>query len=265
MHHFAGPTSPTAQYTDFSKDVLGRYVCNGLDEALLSTVPHSEPKPFDIVIIGGGSFGCAVAQHLLNRDTFRNHRILVLEAGPFLFPEHVQNLPTIGLVPPPTRVDPGIPRAEVWGLPWRTDVPLGFPGLAYCVGGRSLFWAGWAPELLDAEMPQALWPGQVVQDLKGKYFAEAAQQIGVDQTNDFVFGAMHEGLRQLLFNGIGTVADAIPLDQLPPPPWPVSASGIEKVEAPLAVQGQPPRPGFFPRNKFSSVPLIIRAARSAWV
>ena len=27
-------TSQKAQYTDFSKDVLGRYVCNGLDEAL---------------------------------------------------------------------------------------------------------------------------------------------------------------------------------------------------------------------------------------
>ena len=37
-------------------------------------------------------------------------------------------------------------------------------------------------------------------------YAQAAEQIGVDQTNDFVFGAMHEGLRQLLFDGLGTVA-----------------------------------------------------------
>jgi hypothetical protein len=29
--------SPTPQYTDFSKDVLGRYLCNSLDEALAST------------------------------------------------------------------------------------------------------------------------------------------------------------------------------------------------------------------------------------
>ena len=28
------PTPTAAQYTPFSKDVLGRYVCNGLDEAL---------------------------------------------------------------------------------------------------------------------------------------------------------------------------------------------------------------------------------------
>ena len=259
-------TSPTAQYTDFSKDVIGRYVCNGLDEALRSTSGRPDARPFDIVIVGGGSFGGAAAQHLLYSDTFRNHRILVLEAGPFLFGEHVQNLPAIGLVAPgPTTVDPGVPRAEVWGLPWRTDVPLGFPGLAYCIGGRSVFFGGWSPELLDAEMPAAVWPRQVVQDLKTKYFAQAAEQIGVDQTNDFVFGAMHEGLRQLLFDGLGTVAAAMPLAQLPPPPWPVSANGIEKLEAPLAVQGGPPRPGFFALNKFSSVPLIIRAARAAWV
>jgi hypothetical protein len=260
------PTSPTAQYTDFSKDVIGRYVCNGLDEALRSPSGRPDARPFDIVIVGGGSFGGAAAQHLLYTDTFRNHRILVLEAGPFLFGEHVQNLPAIGLVAPgPTTVDPGVPRAEVWGLPWRTDVPFGFPGLAYCIGGRSVFFGGWSPELLDAEMPATIWPSPVVQDLKKKYFTRAAEQIGVDQTNDFVFGAMHEGLRQLLFDGLGTVAEAIPLAQLPPPPWPVSANGIEKLEAPLAVQGGPPRPGFFALNKFSSVPLIIRAARAAWV
>ena len=30
------PTSPRAQRTDFSLDVLGRYMCNGLDEAIAS-------------------------------------------------------------------------------------------------------------------------------------------------------------------------------------------------------------------------------------
>jgi hypothetical protein len=182
-----------------------------------------------------------------------------------VLPEHVQNLPTLGLVaPPPTTVDPGVPRAEVWGLPWRTDDPVGFPGLAYCLGGRSLFFGGWSPQLLEAEMPPPRWPTPVIHDLTTKYFDDAALQIGVDQTNDFVFGAMHEGLRQLLFDGLGGVADAIPLNQLPPPRWPVSPNGIEKLEAPLAVQGRPPRSGFFAINKFSSAPLIIRASRTAW-
>jgi len=261
------PTSPTAQYTDFSKDVLGRYVCNGLDEALRSTSGRADARAFDIVIVGGGSFGGTLAQHLLYADRFVNHRILVLEAGPLFLAEHVQNLPNLGLAAPgPVTVDPGIPRAEVWGLPWRTDVPGGFPGLAYCVGGRSVFFGGWAPELLDAEMPPDRWPPGVIQDLKDRYFSEAAGQIGVDQTNDFVFGEMHRALRKLLFGGItaNQVGAAIPLATLPAPPWPVGPTGIEKLEAPLAVQGRPPRSGFFPINKFSSVPLVIRATRQAW-
>ena len=181
-----------------------------------------------------------------------------------VFAEHSQNLPNIGVVAPgPVTVDPGVPRAEVWGLPWRTDVPGGFPGLAYCIGGRSVFFGGWSPQLLDAEMPAPLWPPQVVQDLTSRYFHEAAVQIGVDETNDFVFGQMHNALRAMLDANLNQVLTAIPLAQLPPPPWPVSASGIEKLEAPLAVQGRPPRSGFFPMNKFSSVPLVIRATRQA--
>ena len=34
-----------------------------------------------------------------------------------------------------------------------------------------------------------------------------------------------------------------------------------KLEAPLAVQARPEHAGFFPLNKFSAVPLLIKAAR----
>ncbi len=269
-------SSPSAQYTDFSKDVLGRYVCNGLDEALAST---SGPggRPFDIIVIGGGSFGPALAQHALYRDRFHNHRVLVLEAGPHVLPEHVQNLPALGLFPPPPETaDPGVPRAEVWGLPWRSDVPIGFPGLAYCLGGRSIFWGGWSPELLDAETPVELWPEQVLRELRDRspipgdrpYFRQAAEQIGVTQTNDFVFGTMHDALRQQIFEGIrdGAVSGAVPLAELPlhldPVPDVVDKDAL-KLEAPLAVQGRPPRSGFFPVNKFSAMPLLMKATREA--
>jgi choline dehydrogenase-like flavoprotein len=180
-------TSATPQNTDFSRDILGRYVCNGLDEALASANAH----PFDIIVLGGGSFGPIFAQHLLYRDTTRARRILILEAGRFALPEHVQNLPMLGLnPPPPTNTDPGVLRNEVWGLPWRSDVPGGFPGLAYALGGRSLFFGGWSPQLLPSELPGA-WPAAVVSDLNGPlpgggpgYFAQAAAQIGTDVTND---------------------------------------------------------------------------------
>jgi choline dehydrogenase-like flavoprotein len=255
------PTSPTPQQTDFSRDVLGRYICNGLDEALASTSGHPDARPFDVVIIGGGSFGPVLAQQLFARDTQRRHRILVLDAGPFVLPEHVQNLPMLGLqTPPPATADPGVARNEVWGLPWRApDVRGGFPGLAYCLGGRSLFWGGWSPLLLDAEMPADRWPASVVADLNARYFPKAAEQIGTSETNDFIFGTMHEELRTQLFKGIDTVDDAVPLDELPPH----GVSPDLKLEAPLAVVGRPPRSGFFPLNKFSAMPLLMHAARRA--
>src|SRR6476620_12049093 len=125
-------TSKVPQFTDFTVDILGRYMCNGLDEALHSIdknaqrpdgSPQSDARPFNAIIIGGGSFGGVLAQHLLYADKTNSYRILVLEAGRQALPEHFQNLPLNG--------QPG----EVWGLAWRSDPAkdLRFPGLAYCV------------------------------------------------------------------------------------------------------------------------------------
>ena len=38
-------------------------------------------------------------------------------------------------------------KNEVWGLAWNSNDPIGFPGLAYCLGGRSVYWGGWSPRL----------------------------------------------------------------------------------------------------------------------
>jgi len=265
-------TSSTPQNTDFSLDILGRYTCNGLDEALQSTNTSTRPdaRPFDVIVIGGGSFAGVLAQRLFTADTAHQHRTLVLEAGKLALPEHVQNLPVLGLNPPgPTTVDPGVLRAEVWGLPWRTDVAGGFPGLAYCIGGRSVFFGGWSPRLLPSELPATIWPAAMVAALtaSGGYFDVSADQIGTSATNDFIFGPMHEAMREQLKNGIdgNAVADAIPLASLPSHlnGVPAGQENLFKLEAPLAVQSQPLRSGFFPFNKFSSVPLFIQTARLA--
>src|SRR5215216_541500 len=89
---FMKTTSSISQVTDFTRDSLGRYICNGLDEALKSA-PQSAQNPigttrldardFDLIVLGGGTFGAALAEHMWFRDKARYHRILVLEAGPF--------------------------------------------------------------------------------------------------------------------------------------------------------------------------------------
>ena len=311
-----GSDNVLTQDTDFSRDVPGRYVCNNFTEAEASTDPNPRPdvgrndarndaRPFDIIVIGGGTFGAALAEHLFFRGFGRSHRILVLEAGSFILPEHVQNLPALGLaVADATSIQdlrasgnfgPDKPQREVWGLPWHS--PQKFPGLAYCIGGRSVYWGGWSPELLTSELPPA-WPASVIQELRAAelsdgssgYFSQASRQIGVAETNDFVFGDLHRALRAQLRDGLSTVTDAMPLGTLPdhpavrfsnstptaaellvmlgePPtatPKPIQQLKDElKLEAPLAVQGQSGHAGFFPFNKFSAVPLAMKAAREA--
>lgn len=290
-------TSPTSQVTDFSRDVIGRFMCNGLDEALRSTDTAARPdaRPFDVIVIGGGTFGPVVAQHLFSIDSAHRHRVLVLEGGPLVLSEHVQNYPMLGLgVPGATSIadlraagQADRPRQEVWGLAWHSDTP--FPGLAYCVGGRSLYFGGWSPQLLPEEMPPDDWPVGLRSDLGDRYFREASRQIGIDETNDFIYGPLHTALRERIFDGIaaGQVANVVSLAALPDHPAvptdtvPKRAELLDllgladskrseddlrkllKLEAPLAVQSRT-RPGFFPFNKFSAVPLLIKAVRTAW-
>ena len=133
----------------FSIDVVGRYVCNTLPEAV-----NNGGLPFDVVVLGAGMFGAYCAEKIYRRGA-ATKRVLILEAGDFLVSEHVQNLARIGLnVAYEVSGDPGAPRERVWGLPWRSNQAM--PGLAYCVGGRSLYWGGSAPRLTAAD--RALWP-----------------------------------------------------------------------------------------------------------
>ena len=305
---------PTPQ-TIFTRDILGNFVCNTLAEATAS-------GPFDVIIIGGGTFGLALAQDLFFRskrfdqdpggvpqDGLKpfNYRVLVLEAGPFTLPEHVQDIPSLGLSNPgaPTPVPPGStlpatrqelialgndkqPLFEVWGLPWNSTERFG--GLAYCLGGRSLYFGGWSPRYLDTEMrttpvgsitAQTQWPPAVVQDLKVRFFLEGAKQTGVSAANDFLNGTLQDFYRKQLFQTYAAIPNVVPLAELPDytaeapedvtpglkaqlanPPYPGFQDSL-KLDAPLAVQAQA-RPGFFPFNKFSSVPLGITAARQAF-
>ncbi len=298
---------PTPE-TPFTRDILGNYVCNSFSEAQNS-------GPFDVIIIGGGTFGLALAQDLLFRTQQQGlgalpedsswrpagFRILVLEAGPFALPEHTQDIPNLQLYPPlpATRqelIAQGLqaqPRLENWGLPWNSNERFG--GLAYCLGGRSLYFGGWSPRYLATEMHRAavgaigadtLWPAAVIEDLTLEpiihgFQLQAAKQTGVSAANDFINGVLHDFLRRTLFAAYGAIPNAIPLAQMPDytveAPEDITAALSQQLaappyagfqlslalDAPLSVQAVT-RPGFFPFNKFSSVPLGITAARQAF-
>jgi hypothetical protein len=211
----------TTERTSFTKDVQGRFLCNDMTEA--NAWKNSSGRPFDVIVIGGGTFGAAIAEHIWFRQKQNGGglRTLVIEAGLFTVPEHVQNTGIQGFADPAVPFSlnenapqPEPPRNEVWGIPWKSPIP--FKGLAYAVGGRSVYWGGWSPRLLDAEV--TTWPAVTMTDLKTRYFGESSRQIGVDETNDFIFGELHNALRQRLFDNLGTIAAAIPLSQLPPSP-----------------------------------------------
>lgn len=152
------------QNTTFAIDVLGRYICSTWEEATLNG-----GVAFDAVVIGAGMFGAYCAEKIYRLGP--NLRVLVLDAGPLLVTEHVQNLARIGLnaagpkkdpsgrfdVPVVVNADDPGTRERVWGIPMRSMVPIA--GLAYCLGGRSLYWGGWSPRLTDVDLTN--WPTPV--------------------------------------------------------------------------------------------------------
>lgn len=101
-----GVTRPVEpEFTTFSRDVFGRFSSNTWEAAT------KDPEGIDVVVLGSGMYGgyCASKTFELSRLRFgdlagagqnpdrRALRVLVLEAGPFLIPEHGQNIPNFGL------------------------------------------------------------------------------------------------------------------------------------------------------------------------
>lgn len=221
------------QETAFSTDALGRFVASTYEEATTS-------GPFSAIVVGAGAYGAYCATEI--RRSHPGARVLLLDAGSLLVYEHVQNLGNIGLdVPAPIMpgADHGTARNIVWGLPWLGNVE--FPGLAYCTGGKSIYWGGWCPRLTSADL--AGWPPAVAAWLTANY-TTVESETGVVPDTDFIFGA----LQAALFPVVTSAATTVP-----------GLTGVER--PPLAVQGSSPVSGLFGYDKFSSVPLLVDAIR----
>lgn len=240
------PARDDVQQTAFSYDVLGRYICNNWQEVMAAQ--GAGGYPFDAIVIGAGMYGAYCAEKLYRAGVVSALRILMLDAGAFLLPSHIQNLPQQlgGSVGGPkylrSRDDASGTQNVIWGMPWISNEV--FPGLAYCVGGRSLFWGGWSPALTADDL--ANWPSDLRTYLtSADGYPRTAEEIGTATTTDFI-------TKTALFNALQSgIQAALPLD------------GIAEVsEAPLAVQGAAPRSGLFAFDKFSSAPFVIDALRN---
>jgi hypothetical protein len=232
---------PDVQRTTLGIDFLSRYVCNTWTEATTNG-----GDPFDAVVIGAGMFGGYCANKIYRLGSDKKLRVLVLDAGGFLIPTHLQNLPNIGLNVPgavsPASTEAALARELVWGIPWRSNVD--FVGQAYCIGGKSLYWGGWCPRLLPDD--RAAWPPTVAQYLDNNY-EDLERQTGVGKTH-FIQGSLFNLLKERI--SAAKQEAAVPnLDCIEDPP--------------LAVQGQSPASGLFGFDKYSSVSVLIEAARDA--
>lgn len=130
-------------------------------------------KDFDFIIIGSGIGGGILADDLADR-LGQSHRILVLDAGSFIYPTHVYNISRIpnGSVAPHFGVD------NFKQSPSGSHFIGSKPQL--CFGGRSIFWSGLIPQAQSWEME--FFPDNVRQDLESKYFRLANDRMNLSSS-----------------------------------------------------------------------------------
>ncbi|MDF3070626.1 MAG: hypothetical protein K0R38_6227 [Polyangiaceae bacterium] len=213
------PDAPDVQNTTFAVDGVSRFVCNTWEEVLAAR----GSQDFDVVIVGSGMYGGYLAAKLfelgekLGNGAVRP-RILVLESGPFLITQHIQNLPRLGgldgLVQRP------LVAAERVGPPGQGRF---FVPHHRCVGGKSLFWGGWTPRLQEADF-QKDWPKEVVDYLNSPAPAGSLPTDGylaVERENgtwpvaDFINGSLFEILRARASEVLSAVSKPLSLNSVP--------------------------------------------------
>lgn len=118
-------------------------------------VQENIKENYDVVVVGSGMGGGVLANRLADIGL----NVAVLEAGSMLFPTHVGNLPRM------TKL--GLFSKHIWSL-WSRYALKNYQsaknsqydgGQGYNLGGRSLFWGAFIPEMREYEFHE--WPPEV--------------------------------------------------------------------------------------------------------
>ncbi|MDQ4125001.1 MAG: GMC oxidoreductase [Actinomycetota bacterium] len=134
--------------------------------------PALADELFDVVVVGSGAGGGVLADQVSDLGL----RVLVLEAGSYLFPTHVGNLPRQQAI--------GIFDKHVWRL-WGQFAVSNYanePGSSFAggqgfnLGGRSIYWGGLTPRMAEWELDA--WPPEIKSYLLSGGYARAEAIIG---------------------------------------------------------------------------------------
>jgi choline dehydrogenase-like flavoprotein len=172
----------------------------GRERLFLQYLGHRDD--FDVIIVGSGIGGGILADDLAERIG-SSRRILVLEAGSFVYPTHVYNLCRF----------PNAALARHFGCDtfWQAGTPddqffIGEkPQLAF--GGRSIFWSGLIPTIQPWELE--FFPSRVRHDLAGGLLAHAGALMNESRSMGAAARAIVAALRS------GPLADDFSIEETP--------------------------------------------------
>lgn len=153
----------------FTSSTYGNFVSTGspAQERLFPQYLGSRPD-FDIIIVGSGIGGGVLADDLADR-LGRQKRILVLEAGSYVYPTHVYNICRF----PNASVARHYACATFWQQGDSSSQNYIHEQPQLNLGGRSIFWSGLIPSIQPWELE--FFPPRVRQDLANGLLVKAGE------------------------------------------------------------------------------------------